>query len=159
MTTTRGQPSSNWLQPLINVEGDKYMVATWLWLSEAMGSHFGVGECTTHFRTYFSGDWDVHWGATGVLTHVHISKVVSPQPELPRISRTTSWMTHGARKGNLTLRFGCPEPPEKKKYKKDNKKETKNSNNNKKAKQKRDASTLATAGGPLFERGSFVEAF
>ena len=22
--------------------------------------HFGVG--TTHFRTYFSGDWDVHWG-------------------------------------------------------------------------------------------------
>ena len=18
--------------------------------------------CTTHFRTYFSGDWDVHWG-------------------------------------------------------------------------------------------------
>ena len=27
-----------------------------------MGSHFGVGEFTTHFRTYFSGDWDVHWG-------------------------------------------------------------------------------------------------
>ena len=24
--------------------------------------HFGVGEFTTHFRTYFSGDWDVHWG-------------------------------------------------------------------------------------------------
>ena len=21
-----------------------------------------VGRCTTHFRTYFSGDWDVHWG-------------------------------------------------------------------------------------------------
>ena len=20
------------------------------------------GRCTTHFRTYFSGDWDVHWG-------------------------------------------------------------------------------------------------
>ena len=20
------------------------------------------GGCTTHFRTYFSGDWDVHWG-------------------------------------------------------------------------------------------------
>ena len=31
----------------------------WLWLSKPMGSHFGVG---THFRTYFSGDWDVHWG-------------------------------------------------------------------------------------------------
>ena len=24
---------------------------------------FGVfGELATHFRTYFSGDWDVHWG-------------------------------------------------------------------------------------------------
>ena len=21
-----------------------------------------VGRCTTHFRTYFSWDWDVHWG-------------------------------------------------------------------------------------------------
>ena len=20
------------------------------------------GRCTTHFRTNFSGDWDVHWG-------------------------------------------------------------------------------------------------
>ena len=29
-----------------------------------MGSHFGVGEFTTHFRTYFSGDWDVHRGLT-----------------------------------------------------------------------------------------------
>ena len=27
-----------------------------------LGSHFRVGEFTTHFRTYFSGDWDVHWG-------------------------------------------------------------------------------------------------
>ena len=26
---------------------------------------------TTHFRTYFSGDWDVHWGY-GILTHGHI---------------------------------------------------------------------------------------
>ena len=26
-----------------------------------LGSHFGVGEFT-HFRTSFSGDWDVHWG-------------------------------------------------------------------------------------------------
>ena len=35
----------------------------------SMGFHFGVG--TTHFRTYFSGDWDVHWGY-GILTHSHI---------------------------------------------------------------------------------------
>ena len=33
-----------------------------------MGSHFGVGEFTSHFRTYFSGDWDVHWNY-GSLTH------------------------------------------------------------------------------------------
>ena len=24
-------------------------------------SHFGGFRWTTHFRTYFSGDWDVHW--------------------------------------------------------------------------------------------------
>ena len=29
-------------------------------VSKPMGSQFGVG--TTHFRTYFSWDWDVHWG-------------------------------------------------------------------------------------------------
>ena len=23
---------------------------------------------TTHFRTYFSGDWEIHWGC-GILTH------------------------------------------------------------------------------------------
>ena len=35
--------------------------------------HFGVGACRrTHFRTYFSGDWDVHWGITGLLTHGHM---------------------------------------------------------------------------------------
>ena len=35
---------------------------TWLWLSKPMGHHVGVGDFTTHFRTYFSGDWDAHWG-------------------------------------------------------------------------------------------------
>ena len=29
------------------------------------------GRCTTHFKTYFSGDWDVHWGY-GSLTHGHL---------------------------------------------------------------------------------------
>ena len=33
-----------------------------------LASRLGVGEFTTHFRTYFSGDWNVHWGY-GVLTH------------------------------------------------------------------------------------------
>ena len=40
--------------------------------STPMGSHFGVGEFTTHFRTYF-GDWDVHWGyGIWILTHGHL---------------------------------------------------------------------------------------
>ena len=30
--------------------------------SKPLGSYFGAGEFTTQFRTYFSGDWDVHWG-------------------------------------------------------------------------------------------------
>ena len=40
----------------------------WLWWSKSIRSHFGVGEFTTHFRTYFSGDWDVAWGY-GILTN------------------------------------------------------------------------------------------
>ena len=28
-------------------------------------------RCTTDFRTYFSGDWDVYWGYGG-LTHGHV---------------------------------------------------------------------------------------
>ena len=30
-----------------------------------------VGEFTTHFRAFFRGDWDVHWGY-GILTRGHI---------------------------------------------------------------------------------------
>ena len=36
-----------------------------------MGSHFRGFRSTAHFRTYFSGDWDVHWG-NGALTHGHL---------------------------------------------------------------------------------------
>ena len=43
-------------------------IQIWLWLSKPMGSHFGVGEFTIRFRTFFSGDWDVHWGY-GISTH------------------------------------------------------------------------------------------
>ena len=33
----------------------------WLWVkSQWDRSHFGGFRCTTHFGTYFSGDWDVH---------------------------------------------------------------------------------------------------
>ena len=31
-------------------------------VNTVLGSHFGVGEFNTHFRTDFSGDWAVHWG-------------------------------------------------------------------------------------------------
>ena len=40
--------------------------------SKPMGSHFGVGEFTTHVRTYFSWDWYVHWGYDSDLTHGHL---------------------------------------------------------------------------------------
>ena len=32
----------------------------WLWV-KTNGIPFW-DRCTTHCRTYFSGDWDVHWG-------------------------------------------------------------------------------------------------
>ena len=31
-------------------------------VKNVLGSHYWVGEFTTHVRTYFSGDWDVQWG-------------------------------------------------------------------------------------------------
>ena len=36
-----------------------------------MGYHFGEGEFTAHFRTYFSGDWDVQYR---ILTHGHVTR-------------------------------------------------------------------------------------
>ena len=43
--------------------------------SKPMGSHFWVGEFTTHSRTDFSGDWDVQGGGTiWILTHGHINR-------------------------------------------------------------------------------------
>ena len=43
------------------------------WLVKTNGIPFGVGEFTTHFRTYSSGDWDVHWGAIWILTHGQVA--------------------------------------------------------------------------------------
>ena len=39
-----------------------------LWLSKPGWDPILVGELTTHCRTYFSEDWDVHWGY-GISTH------------------------------------------------------------------------------------------
>ena len=49
---------------------DLYRINTWLWV-KTNGIPFWAFRCTTHFRTYFSGDWDVHWGYR-ILTHGHI---------------------------------------------------------------------------------------
>ena len=50
-------------------------------------NRFGMpcwGWCTTHFRTYFSGDWDVHWGYV-ILTHGHMGFKDIGQLESPQV--------------------------------------------------------------------------
>ena len=52
------------------------------------------GRCTTHFRTYFGGDWDVHWGYDldfdpwpyGAMIKVYNSLPSSLEPEDPETS-------------------------------------------------------------------------
>ena len=53
--------------PLTSISSDSKDMA----VGQHQWYHFGVGEFTTHFRTYFCGNWDVHWGYGG-LTHGHI---------------------------------------------------------------------------------------
>ena len=54
-------------------------------------AQFGVGEFTTYFRAYFSGDWDVKTGGTiWILTHGQMGtgrsffRSVYPQTKHPR---------------------------------------------------------------------------
>ena len=49
------------------------VISTCLVVKTVLGSHYWlVGEFTTHFRTYFSGDWDVKTGGTiWILTQGH----------------------------------------------------------------------------------------
>ena len=72
-----------------------------------MGSHFGVGEFTTHFRTYLREDWDVHWGY-GILTHGHLVRAFKGrQKEHPPILRV-----HNFEKSNIEFAHtGFPMPP------------------------------------------------
>ena len=58
----------------------------WSWV-KTHGIPFLDREFTTHFRTYFSGDWDVHWGY-GILTH---SRVGSRQLRHLMLSREVKW--------------------------------------------------------------------
>ena len=48
---------------------DPGVSAVWLWWSKPVWDPKILGK--VHFRTYFSGDWDVNWGITGLLTHGH----------------------------------------------------------------------------------------
>ena len=43
----------------------------WPWVNKSTPMVPCWGRCTTHFRTYFCGDWDVH-GGYGVLTHSQV---------------------------------------------------------------------------------------
>ena len=49
----------------------------------------GIGEFTTHFRTYFSGDREVHWGTIWILTHGHTKRT-------PFLGQTHARKAHGA---------------------------------------------------------------
>ena len=59
--------------------------------------NFGVGECTAHFRTYFSGwiESDVHWGLTGILTHGHFFWVRVPIPLNSTNKNMVPWFPDG----------------------------------------------------------------
>ena len=39
----------------------------WPWVKTVLGSHFGVGEFTTHLRTYFGGGIGIFTGGAGSL--------------------------------------------------------------------------------------------
>ena len=64
-----------------------------------------VGRRTTPFRTYFSGDWDVHWGY-GILTHGHMG-VIFFREEVPSLALADSLM-RGKRKGKDPHFEGSP---------------------------------------------------
>ena len=48
-------------------DGQPQGLGMWLWVKTNRIPFWG--RCTTHFRTYFRGAWDVHWGLTGISTH------------------------------------------------------------------------------------------
>ena len=62
------------------LEAHMHMLSFLLLKGLAVGQYrFGVpfwGRCATHFRLYFSGDWDVHWRC-GLFTHGHFVRIRS----------------------------------------------------------------------------------
>ena len=55
------------------------------------------GRCTTHFSTYFSGDWDVHQGC-GILTHSHLAPRITRPPIQTTNSREADVMLTSEKK-------------------------------------------------------------
>ena len=43
------------------IDPNLWVASSWQWLSKPYWDPILVGEFTTHFRTYFSGDWDATW--------------------------------------------------------------------------------------------------
>ena len=76
--------------------------------------HSGVIRCTTHFRTHFSGDWDVHWGLAGLLTHSHIR--MSTGLQVPTGLCSVAGAAEALLPADLWLRLECerlkPQPCE-----------------------------------------------
>ena len=64
------------------------------------------GRCTTHFRTYFSGAWDVHWGYDlGFHPWQHLTQ----ESFFPSMLETSTYWTCGPMRwpGNLNA-LGAP---------------------------------------------------
>ena len=70
-----------------------------------------VGEFTNHFRTCFSGDWDVHWGC-GKLTHSQLSDAYASRLARAYVLGAAGHKVHGGggcqRPGVLALRRAGP---------------------------------------------------
>ena len=70
-----------------------------------------VGEFTTHFRTYFSGDWDVHWVRLGFLPMPKWRMGSKGQKEAGQFrdpSYLFNWVPHGEHEAFSKLLLGEP---------------------------------------------------
>ena len=65
-------PTNKWFQPFQSaISGYRFRPSTCGCGSKPMVPFWG--RCTTHFRSHFRWDWDVHWGRTiWILTHGHV---------------------------------------------------------------------------------------
>ena len=79
-------------------EAERYLHSPrWPWVKTNGIPFWGV-RCTTHFRTYFSGDWDVRWGfdlGFDPWPHgeVRAPCLGEPSGELPKSGKRRDWGT------------------------------------------------------------------